>query len=272
MLKRLALAGLCVLFITAAAAAAQDGGYNATSELWVKAVLQVSGNPVTLVWEEVGSDTTPSGDKVVSGYFYADPSDFAYGSQYNPEVFVKIYIASSGWANIAFNHVTVDDVIVSSAHNYSGAANQTGTATLNNRLVEHQYTGVDSGHNDPTQESPPIGDGLEGKLGVWEGEGQQEGMSWTIKITLTEDEYLIEYPSLECGGTLTLLEEEDDRLLFRETITYGGATATEAGCCDKGFVELIDQDTNSLIYQWYSHDGNNNKGDLLGIGAVTRSE
>ena len=47
---------------------------------------------------------------MVSGYFYADPADFAYGSVYNPEVFVKIYIDPNGWANIAFNHVTVDDV------------------------------------------------------------------------------------------------------------------------------------------------------------------
>lgn len=117
-------------------------GYNVTSELWAKAVLQVPGSPVTLVWREVGSDTTPSGDKVVSGYFYADPNDFAFGSVFNPELFVKIYIASSGWSNMAFNHVTVDDVTVFSAHNYNGAADKTGTATLNSRLVEHQYDGV----------------------------------------------------------------------------------------------------------------------------------
>ena len=121
---------------------AQDGGYNVTSELWTKAVLQVPGNPVTLVWKEVGSDTTPSGDKVVSGYFYADPNDFAYGSIYNPEIFVKIYIAKNGWCNMAFNHVTVDDVMVYSAHNYDGAADKTGSVTLNSRLDEHQYDGV----------------------------------------------------------------------------------------------------------------------------------
>ena len=73
--------------------AARDGGYDVTSSLWAKAVLQVSGSPVTLVWKAVGTDITPSGDQVISGYFYADPHDFAYGSQYNPELFVKIYIA-----------------------------------------------------------------------------------------------------------------------------------------------------------------------------------
>ena len=119
-----------------------DGGYDVTSELWAKAVLEVPGSPVTLIWRMVGSDITPSGDQVVSGYFYADPSDFAFGSQYNPELFVKIYVAANGWANIAFNHVTVDPVTVYSSHNYSGSPTQSKTATLNERLVEHQYNGV----------------------------------------------------------------------------------------------------------------------------------
>ena len=119
-----------------------DGGYDIGSSLWLKAILQVTGSPVTLIWKEVGTDTTPSGDKVVSGYFYADPTDFAYGSVFNPELFVKIYIAKNGWCNIAFNHVTVDDVTVSSAHQYNGAADMTSSVTLNNRLAEHQYNDV----------------------------------------------------------------------------------------------------------------------------------
>ena len=120
----------------------QDGDY-LTSSLWAKAVLEVTDAPVTLIWKMVGSDITPSGDQVISGYFYADPDDFAYGSSYNPELFVKIYIATNGWCNIAFNHVTVDPVTVYSAHGYSGSAQQTGSATLTNRLVEHQYSNVD---------------------------------------------------------------------------------------------------------------------------------
>ena len=128
-----------ITFMASTLLAAQDGGYNVASELWAKAILKTPTTDVTLIWREVGSDTTPSGDTVVSGYFYADPNDFAYGSQYNPELFVKIYIATNGWCNIAFNHVTVDDVTVSSAHNYNGAADMTGSVTLNDRLEEHQY-------------------------------------------------------------------------------------------------------------------------------------
>ena len=122
-----------------AAVSAGDGGYVLSSDLWSKAVLQVAGHPVTLIWKEVGSDTTPSGDRVVSGYFYADPADFAYGSAFNPEVFVKLYIATSGWSNMAFNHVTVDDVTIYSAYQYAGTPHQTGSVDLNGRLEEHQY-------------------------------------------------------------------------------------------------------------------------------------
>lgn len=120
----------------------EDAGYTLTSGLWSRAVLQVPGAPVDLVWREVGTDTTPSGARVVSGYFYADPDDFAYGSVYNPEVFVKIYIDPNGWANIAFNHVTVDDVSVFSAHGYTGTSDKTGSISLSGRLTEHAYTGV----------------------------------------------------------------------------------------------------------------------------------
>lgn len=122
------------------------------------------------------------------------------------------------------------------------------------------------------QTSPPISGGLNGKLGVWEGEGQQSGLSWTIKITLRENEQLIEYPSLDCGGTLTLLEETDAQLLFREDITYGMLTDTECGCIDNGFVELTDQDADSLVYRWYHPDENDEKGELDAIGTVTRTD
>jgi len=51
---------------------ATNGGYDITSSLWAKAVLWVPGFPVTLKWNVVGTDITPSGDQVISGYFYAD--------------------------------------------------------------------------------------------------------------------------------------------------------------------------------------------------------
>lgn len=142
------MAGL-FLFLMPLNAVAQDGGYSVFSDLWLKSVLRTSAGSFTLVWKEVGRDTTPTGDNVVSGYFYADPAQFAYGSQYNPEIFVKIYVASNGWANIAFNHVTVDPVDVYSAHRYNGTAQKSGSVTLSSRLEEHSYTGVSGGPDDP---------------------------------------------------------------------------------------------------------------------------
>ena len=139
------------------AVSAGDGGYILSSDLWCKAVLEVPGSPVTLIWKEVGSDTTPSGDRVVSGYFYADPSDFVHGSAYNPEVFVKVYITSSGWANIAFNHVTVADVTTFSAQQYASLPNKTESVNINGRLKEHQYDLANPQPSDTSAPTTPTG-------------------------------------------------------------------------------------------------------------------
>lgn len=123
-------------------AQADDGGYTLAGDLWIKAVFQTPVGPVTLKWREMGTDTTATGDTVVSGYLFADPGDFAFGSMFNAEAFVKLYIASNGWANIVFNHVTVDDIDVYSAHGYDGTAQQSSTITLENVKTDHTYTGV----------------------------------------------------------------------------------------------------------------------------------
>ena len=148
-MKQIAYLIICVALTVVSALchpvhASQDGGYDLTSTLWAKAVLEVPDFPVVLKWKMVGSDITENGDQVISGYFYADPADFAYGNTFNPELFVKIYIDINGWCNIAFNHVTVDPVTIYSEHRPLDAAavSKAGSATLTGRLVEHQYDGV----------------------------------------------------------------------------------------------------------------------------------
>ncbi len=106
---------------------------------------------------------------------------------------------------------------------------------------------------------------LSSKFGIWEGVGQQPGISWTIKITLGPDEQLIEYPSLECGGFLTLLEETENALLFRETITFNSI------CADQGFIELIETSNNSLDYNYYFPNIDNEQGQLGATGQVTKT-
>ena len=51
---------------------------------------------------------------------------------------------------MAFNHVTVDPVVIYSAHNYTGSAQQTATATTANRLVEHAYSMTATGAQQAT--------------------------------------------------------------------------------------------------------------------------
>ncbi|MBV1882982.1 MAG: hypothetical protein KUG82_15190 [Pseudomonadales bacterium] len=130
------------------------------------------------------------------------------------------------------------------------------------QAVAHLQQTLDSLNN---QTTPPIGNGLIGKIGIWEGEGQQQGISWTIRINIQDNEQTIEYPSLNCGGTLDLLEESEAQLVFRETITFG-----ISGCVNQGFVELTDQSEDELIYRWYYPGGNNEQGLLGAIGSVTK--
>lgn len=118
----------------------RDSGYGATKDLWIKAVLKPAWTShVTLRWQKGGEDVSPAGATTVWGYLYADPADFPYGSESNPEVFVKIYKAENGWQNIAFNHVTVDDVDVFSALSYDGKVDQQGTISIKNRIAPHPY-------------------------------------------------------------------------------------------------------------------------------------
>lgn len=132
------------------------------------------------------------------------------------------------------------------------------------QAVTHLQESIDSLKS---QAELPIGNGLVGKIGIWEGIGQQSGISWTIRIDIKSGEQLIEYPSLNCGGFLTLLEESEAQLLFKETITFGLQT-----CVNQGFVELTDQSGNELIYRYYWPGIGEQMGELGAIGSVTRTE
>lgn len=125
-------------------------------------------------------------------------------------------------------------------------------------------SGSDSRGNAPVLNDNSSSSDLFGKQGVWEGDGSQVGGQWTIRIELTTENYLIEYPSLDCGGTLTLLESSENRLLFREGITFG------SGCVDDGFVELVDDTIDTLNFNWYFNQGDLDNNDLGGWGSVTR--
>ncbi len=86
--------------------------------------------------------------------------------------------------------------------------------------------------------------------GIWEGTGKQAGESWTLKITLSDKEFLVDYPSLKCGGKLEVITSYDNKALFREKITYGKSL-----CVDNGKTILTTTDKSEAKYKWYYPNG-----------------
>lgn len=59
--------------------------------------------------------------------------------------------------------------------------------------------------------------------GTWEGTGYQmdDGSTWTIRLKVSQGKYLIEYPSLKCGGQWRPLRLTSWVGEFRERIGFG---------------------------------------------------
>ena len=115
-------------------------GYLVTSDLWIKAVINtVEKGPIEAVWQKGGEDTTSRGDTVIWGHFYASPSDVTWGSQKNPDLFVKIWFDVSGRVDVNFFHVSVPDIEVYSDLPDDGTYDQSGTTTMDNRYIRHEY-------------------------------------------------------------------------------------------------------------------------------------
>lgn len=88
-------------------------------------------------------------------------------------------------------------------------------------------------------------------FGLWEGVGNQDNNSvWNIEISISPTQYLIDYPSLSCGGTLEFIKEIDQSILFREVLTYG----TDS-CISGGTAALTIDSPNKLLFDWFYPDG-----------------
>jgi YVTN family beta-propeller protein len=130
-----------------------------TSDLWIKAVINtVEKGPIEAVWQKGGEDTTSRGDRVIWGYFYADPSDVTWGSENNPDLFVKIWFDVSGRIDVNYFHVSVPDIEVYSDYPYDGTADEHGTTTMSRRYIRQYYEGGQS-YSDENYEdgNPPSG-------------------------------------------------------------------------------------------------------------------
>lgn len=76
-------------------------GHSLINNLRIGAIIRtVEKGPINAVWQQGGQDSTSRGDQVVWGHFYASPTDVAWGSQNNPDLFVKIWFDVSGRVDV----------------------------------------------------------------------------------------------------------------------------------------------------------------------------
>lgn len=87
--------------------------------------------------------------------------------------------------------------------------------------------------------------------GTWEGTGYQidTDSTWTMRLRGRGGKYLIEYPSLSCGGRWRLISINSTRAVFRESITFG-----QNACVDKGSVVIERLNGRQIAYR-FSHRG-----------------
>ena len=115
-------------------------GYSTINDLRIGSIINTEEKgPIDAIWQLGGQDTTSRGDHVVWGHFYASPSDVTWGSENNPDLFVKIWFDVSGRTDVNFFHVSVPDIEVYSALPDDGTYDQQGTTIMDNRYIRHEY-------------------------------------------------------------------------------------------------------------------------------------
>lgn len=84
--------------------------------------------------------------------------------------------------------------------------------------------------------------------GTWEGTGYQidDNSTWTMSLKASGRRYLIEYPSLGCGGVWRLVSINSRRARFREVLSHG----LEA-CSNEGTVVIERLSATQVIFLYY---------------------
>lgn len=91
-------------------------------------------------------------------------------------------------------------------------------------------------------------------VGVWEGKGVQASQEWSILMALTPGGAntivgTMAYPSLACGGELTLHRINTQSIELSENLTY-------VGTCVKGGTVVLQPDSGEkLQYKWFYPNG-----------------
>ncbi|MBN2342033.1 MAG: FKBP-type peptidyl-prolyl cis-trans isomerase [Deltaproteobacteria bacterium] len=115
--------------------------------------------------------------------------------------------------------------------------------------------------NDENESSLNVADIL--SIGVYRGIGyQNNGTSWSIEITVGEETSTIKYPSLFCGGVLSVKRVTDTRVEFYEDITYGD------NCVDNGITVVSTTDAADTFHYYWQYDN----GVAGAVGTVRRDK
>ncbi|MDM8524573.1 S41 family peptidase [Desulfococcaceae bacterium HSG8] len=115
-------------------------GYFTGGDLRIGAVIHTEEKgAIEAVWYKGGKDTTLRGDRVIWGYFYANPNEVTWGSTDNPDLFVKIWFDVTGRVDVNFFHVSVPDIETYSDLFTKGFYDKSGTTILSNRYIRQVY-------------------------------------------------------------------------------------------------------------------------------------
>ena len=116
------------------------GGFMVSDNLRIAAQIRTEHGIIDASFHKGGEDTTARGDRVVWGYFYADPAYVSWGSRNNPEMYVKIWFDVTGRTDVNFSHVSVPDITVFSACPWNGTTyDRNDPLTTADRYVRHEY-------------------------------------------------------------------------------------------------------------------------------------
>ncbi|MDM8552620.1 hypothetical protein QUF72_21230 [Desulfobacterales bacterium HSG2] len=113
--------------------------YSAINGLGISAVINTVDGPTDAVWKKGGDAVTAGGHQVLWGHFYADPSDVDWGSENNPDLFVKVWFDAGGRIDVNFFHVSVPDIEVYSDYPGDGSYDEKGTTIMADRYIRHEY-------------------------------------------------------------------------------------------------------------------------------------
>jgi hypothetical protein len=149
--------------------------------------------------------------------------------------------------------ITTSLLVVRGMAGTSGGSGPAGSAVA---IAGGVTTTTANGAGASATTRPAAAGEVRGRLaGVWEGEAVQRSnqTSWTISMALQpagkqRPAGIIAYPSLACGGELTLLAASRSEVRVREDITYGN-------CVDNGSIVVRQAAGGRLDWKYYLPDG-----------------